>query len=154
MPRTAIASNPSEGCHTDCTILTPRTEDGALSPASSFVLCLTPTSADSVQFTADYFSLPAVAETTLMANIAEAPAQMSSKVTDWVQQQACEKGTADMPKAELKAEQSVEPPLLLNGKPRRYKIEELLRVRFTLNMASIKLQINPEVLQGQCFLLP
>ena len=136
----------SAGHKVEYSVLTFGTDDGILSHTSDFAC-----SEDSYSIV-DYYYLSTGLPVTcanLAAMAAVVPAQMSSKVTDWVKQQACEDTTANNVTHDPKPTNPAKTLFAVHGSSRRYDVETLLQLRYTVNMSDVKLQINPEVLQGK-----
>ena len=138
-------SNAADSEEFEMIVLTPTSDSDVSGAFYDVAACITPSSADSFPFPFDSSPVLAVFGPSV-ASVMDVPRNPSSKVTEWVQQQACEDNMAEAAKGDIKTE---DPSMSLTGKSRRYKIEYLLQLRFTSNMSSIKLRINPEALQGQ-----
>ena len=130
----------------ECSMLMLETDAGIPSTVSSD----SGLSEDSFYSVVEYTCITPPASPTKPAAMATAvPAQMGSKVTDWVQQQACEDNPANNMTDASNAEESAKAPSVFYGTSRRYDIETLLQLRYKVNMSDVKLQINPDVLQGK-----
>lgn len=78
----------------------------------------------------------------------EPTTQTSSKVTDWVEQQALEDRAPDTSDAPNSVGTITKPTSAGILGLRRYDIVTLLQLRFTSNLANVELRIHPSALQG------
>ena len=94
-------------------------------------------------------------ETMPISNMSPKPTvQLSSKVTDWVEQQALEDGGPGTADAGTVAEATFKPSLVAKTGSKKYDIATLLQLRYTTDLANIELRIHPSALQGESFHAP
>lgn len=106
-------------------------------------------------FEPDSESFDFVEDFDAMAQSAMAPesvTQPSSKVTDWVEQQALEDRAPDTSDAPTFVGTITKPTSAGILGLRRYDIITLLQLRYTSNLANVELRIHPSALQGRIFL--
>jgi len=89
----------------------------------------------------DAMTLPAMAQ--------EPTSQPSSKVTDWVEQQALEDRAPDTSGAPTLGGMTIKPSSTAILGSRRYDIVTMLQIRYTSNLANVELRIHPSALQGK-----